>query len=625
MSPASAGTLPISFSWLACLLLSSVASAAEPVLVFDAFASAGGAAAAGPYALVDHLAVSGDPRPLAPTVLMDGYIALLRNSPPMAQPLSLAVPFETATAGLPLFSDPDGDVVEVGIAKQPLRGQLVLDDVTSGAFTYTPDPGLVGDDSLVLQLCDGQDQSQLRVNVTVALPDERPAVRLVLPTDRGFEGYTVPASLALRAPAPFPFTVSLSTGGTAVLGQHVAMPTERSFALGQLSATLPIQVIEDDVVEPHRSLTLAIDPAETHLLDAPHTGHLTLYDNDWPPGQPLRLSTPGRAGGALLGETVEVLVWGGQPPYSVVEVDGAYRRSGVLNASMDVDGDGTPSPVERLLWMPLTTGSADLELVDDDGESVAISLAVTALPALTLDAPILPPSLGSQTQHRALGLGGAERLDFVLLAGALLADDRFQASAWDPLQGSWIQAPQQRHGRAAPIDGWYLASRDELAWPTEVTPTTLPLLIPLRPGWNFIALPLLFDGLLRGEVVALDDFELLDEFGQPMPAWRRADLIGGAGLYWTGSGYAPTGLLRVDRGVFVANTTSNPPQQLLLRLTALPDGVPVDDPGLPPPGPPPEPEGESGQRMSGSCGSGGGAGFALAVLMLFACWRRFGA
>ncbi len=82
--------------------------------------------------------------------------ALLPNHPPVAQDLALDTPRDVELEFLLSGADPDGDPLTWAVATSPTLGSL------SGklpALTYTPNPGVTGDDSFTYTASDGQAKS----------------------------------------------------------------------------------------------------------------------------------------------------------------------------------------------------------------------------------------------------------------------------------------------------------------------------------------------------------------------------------------------------------------------------------------------------------------------------------
>ena len=70
---------------------------------------------------------------------------------PLASSVVLATPEGIAVSGALLGTDADGDVVTLTVLTSPTKGSLTGTDLTTGAFTYTPNPGAVGYDSFTFR------------------------------------------------------------------------------------------------------------------------------------------------------------------------------------------------------------------------------------------------------------------------------------------------------------------------------------------------------------------------------------------------------------------------------------------------------------------------------------------
>jgi hypothetical protein len=83
------------------------------------------------------------------------------NEPPVATAESFSATEDTAYSGLLSATDPEDDSLTYSIVAGPGNGSVVLDDETTGAFTYTSDPGFNGSDSFTFQVNDGEFDSAI--------------------------------------------------------------------------------------------------------------------------------------------------------------------------------------------------------------------------------------------------------------------------------------------------------------------------------------------------------------------------------------------------------------------------------------------------------------------------------
>jgi len=100
------------------------------------------------------------------------------NNPPLANPDNNTTLVDTPIDGslLPNDSDPDGDPLTINTTplSGPNNGTIVINP--DGTYTYTPDPGFIGDDEIVYEVCDNGapplcDNTVLTVSV---VPDDTP-------------------------------------------------------------------------------------------------------------------------------------------------------------------------------------------------------------------------------------------------------------------------------------------------------------------------------------------------------------------------------------------------------------------------------------------------------------------
>ncbi|MGB3401231.1 MAG: DUF4347 domain-containing protein, partial [Microcoleaceae cyanobacterium] len=98
------------------------------------------------------------------------------NTPPVADDDNYTTPLDTPltinTPGvLEGDTDADGDPLTVAIATEPSSGSVTLNP--DGSFSYTPNPGFIGDDSFTYIANDGEDNSNVAtVTISVADPTE---------------------------------------------------------------------------------------------------------------------------------------------------------------------------------------------------------------------------------------------------------------------------------------------------------------------------------------------------------------------------------------------------------------------------------------------------------------------
>lgn len=101
---------------------------------------------------------------VATVVLSIGW----ENTTPVVDDLSLTTDEDVIATGTLSASDVDNQLLVHSVLEQGSLGTLVIDDATTGAFTYTPDANAFGTDSIKVIANDGHDNSQpATVTITI--------------------------------------------------------------------------------------------------------------------------------------------------------------------------------------------------------------------------------------------------------------------------------------------------------------------------------------------------------------------------------------------------------------------------------------------------------------------------
>jgi len=97
------------------------------------------------------------------------------NNPPVAYDGSLSTAEDTPVSGSLVGTDPDNDPLTYRLISMGSQGTAVLTDVTSGAYTYTPQPHATGSDTFTFQVSDGKADSNIAtVTVTITPVNDAP-------------------------------------------------------------------------------------------------------------------------------------------------------------------------------------------------------------------------------------------------------------------------------------------------------------------------------------------------------------------------------------------------------------------------------------------------------------------
>ncbi len=98
-----------------------------------------------------------------------GYV----NSPPVALDETIAVAMKSTFAGTLKATDVNGDSLSFEIVSWPAMGTLVLNDATTGSYTYTSKPGARGTDSFTFRAYDGQAYSNVgTITISILKPNQ---------------------------------------------------------------------------------------------------------------------------------------------------------------------------------------------------------------------------------------------------------------------------------------------------------------------------------------------------------------------------------------------------------------------------------------------------------------------
>src|SRR4029453_4515624 len=81
------------------------------------------------------------------------------NQPPLARTGVVTTSEGVAVSASLPASDPDGDALTFAVASAPTLGTVVVTDASTGAFTFTPNPGAMGYDTFTFEASDGEASS----------------------------------------------------------------------------------------------------------------------------------------------------------------------------------------------------------------------------------------------------------------------------------------------------------------------------------------------------------------------------------------------------------------------------------------------------------------------------------
>jgi VCBS repeat-containing protein len=97
------------------------------------------------------------------------------NDPPVAEAATFTVNENSSLSGQLSGSDPDGDPLTFAIVTNGSKGNAVITNPSTGAFTYTPNADATGSDSFTFRVNDGALDSQAAtVSINIAAVNEAP-------------------------------------------------------------------------------------------------------------------------------------------------------------------------------------------------------------------------------------------------------------------------------------------------------------------------------------------------------------------------------------------------------------------------------------------------------------------
>lgn len=101
------------------------------------------------------------------------------GEPPTAEDSAYDIDEDEVLEGTLDGDDPDGDTLRFRISSAPELGNVQLNDRTTGAFTYTPRPGISGTDTFIYRVSDGFNVSaQAEVTIEIAEVNDPPVFRI---------------------------------------------------------------------------------------------------------------------------------------------------------------------------------------------------------------------------------------------------------------------------------------------------------------------------------------------------------------------------------------------------------------------------------------------------------------
>ena len=260
---------------------------------------------------------------------------------------------------------------------------------------------------------------------------------------------------------------------------------------------------------------------------------------------------------------------------------------------------------------------------------IAVYGGASAGGSVTLGGTGIPQSGTSNIIYYALGPATSDGVERIRTVVASYPRTLLAAYTWDAATQGYVALPAEPTGGFDVHDGVFIATRVQLTLNLSGTTQDPPDLIPLRPGQNFIAQPVLNISGTATTTHPWSSFELIDsDQSTVITGTPRTEAIGRVGSgdpaterpwLWNGSSYQRADTIDSTRGYWVRNNTArtlylrrDPDVESIQNQQVQAAAATVDDL------PPPPPVGTApAAAEAGSQGCGGGSGVAgLVVLAL---------
>ena len=379
-------------------------------------------------------------------------------------------------------------------------------------------------------------------------------------------------------------SVSFSvTGGTAGSSDYTILtPSLLVFPPGSLSQEIHLALTVDGPdglggVPLDESVVLTLGTPVNADLGATTAATLTIVDEepftaDVQVGTGLLQPIPAGSSGLPLvvsvGQTMSVHFANGIPPYKVLPTSNgrffAFAPQFIANVNSTVD------PYQQSLIVVLAAGPSQIQLADCGGTIYLLDVTATALPGFTLPAPPIRISTEGDTFYAAICPGTSEGLTDLLTAlrGRSAADAR--AFWWDATLQQYHEIDGGDTTGLTSTSAVFLATRSllNLDFSGGAQPYYQELALP--PGWSFVGLPPLSDGITATTTHEWTNLLLFNAQGDQITGNQRDALIGTGAYSWDGATYEVVTTLNSGKGYWIKNNSS-PGQSL--RLIRFPDGA----------------------------------------------------
>ncbi|MHB0939330.1 MAG: Ig-like domain-containing protein [Armatimonadota bacterium] len=315
------------------------------------------------------------------------------NSAPVAENGSITTDEDTPVDGTLAATDSDGDPLTFRIISNGGKGEAIITDVNTGAFTYTPDPDANGPDTFTFVANDGVvDSNTATISVTIAPVGDAPVAEdgtATVDEDSSVDG-TLTATDVDGDPLTFALVGNPTKGAVQITAETGAFTyTPAIDAFGEDTITFQVNDGQADsniatvtiTINPMNDMPYVQDGEESTPEDTPVNGQLAGSDPDNDP-LTFRIVSNGTKGQAVItDESTGTFTYtpaanaSGQDSFTFMANDGTVDSNlGTITVTISpvsdnpVAQDGTATTNED------TPVDGTLSATDADGDPLTYSL-----------------------------------------------------------------------------------------------------------------------------------------------------------------------------------------------------------------------------------------------------------
>ena len=362
------------------------------------------------------------------------------NDAPVATATTFTTPEEVPFSGLLPGSDVDGDVLTFTLVGQPTKGGLSLDDVNTGAFTYTPANNETGTDTFTFKVGDGLlESATVTVTIEIGGTNDAPVAQtqtLLTDEDQQFNGTLVAVD---SDSAALTYTIETpATSGQVVItnpstGDFTYTPDpdtngQDTFTFkandGQDDSNVALVTIDVTAVNdaPVAAASIAAGDEDTDITGVlagadVDSAALTFSIVDQPLSGDVRLDDPATGAFTYTPDPD----FNGQDTFTFKVSDGQLESSTVsVSVTVDPANDAPSALASSLNVTEETPRLATLQGADIDGD--ALTYTIVSQPALG-DVTLDDPATGAFTYTPDADETGADSFTFRVNDGQLDSAD----------------------------------------------------------------------------------------------------------------------------------------------------------------------------------------------------------